>query len=176
MGAIRIPEKVRLLAGLLSRDAGLFTVAKKRLEDMFGKIDYESEILDFYHTEYYDKEMGSNLKRIFFSFGMPYDPATIYDTKLKTNMLEQDFLDHGKRTLNIDPGYLNLSKLVLLSTKDYTHRIYLDKGIFAEVTLHYKDKSFQAWPWTYPDYKSKPYIDIFNLLREKYKCDAQKVQ
>ena len=75
----------------------------------------------------------------------------------------------GKRSVNIDPGYLDLAKVVLFSTKDYSHRIYLDKGIYAEVTLFYKDNRFNPWPWTYPDYRTSEYLGIFKSIREIYK-------
>ena len=75
----------------------------------------------------------------------------------------------GKRRVNIDPGYISQSKLVLATTKDHSHRIYLGQGIFAEVTLRYYKGTFRAWEWTYPDYASPPYIAIFNHIRKLYK-------
>ncbi|MFQ5836184.1 MAG: DUF4416 family protein, partial [bacterium] len=115
--------------------------------------------------------MGSNLKRKFISFQALIDPAEIREIKLFTNQFEQDFLHPGThdRRINLDPGYLNLSKLVLASTKDYQHRIYLGRGIYAEVTLRYKkEKGFKPWEWTYPDYRTREYLEIFNHLREIY--------
>ncbi len=174
MGSLRLPEDVKLIIGLLSRNAGIFIEVKNRLEKIFGRADYESDVLDFTHTGYYEEEMGSSLKRVFLGFARSIGPGDAYKTKLETNKLEQRFLEGARRTINIDPGYLDLAKLVLFSTKDYTHRIYLNKGIFAEVTLFYKDNSFQAWPWTYPDYKSAEYISIFNQIRERYKDEIRK--
>lgn len=173
MAIPRKPKKVKMIVGLISGDEALFAETKKLLEKILGKVDYESPAMGFAHTEYYENEMGCGLKRKFFSFERLCGLKSIYDLKLKTNNLEQKFLEGGRRKVNIDPGYLDLGKLVLFSTKDYSHRIYLDKGIFAEVTLYYKDKSFNPWPWTYPDYKTRPYIDIFNSIREKYKNDLQ---
>jgi len=77
-------------------------------------------------------------------------------------------LTTGKRRINIDPGFLSLGKLILATTKDQCHRVYLGRGIFAEVTLFYKRKTFNPWPWTYLDYKSQEYIDIFNSIRAIY--------
>ena len=96
------------------------------------------------------------------------------DNFIKKNKIEAKNSFSGKRVINIDPGYLDLSKLVLFSTKDYTHRIHVGSGIFAEVTLFYKDKNFTAWPWTYPDYKTKDYLSIFNTMRDIYKKDITK--
>ncbi len=146
---------------------------KTKLEKKFGSVDYESESLAFDNTDYYSQELGENLKRKFLSFERLMDLKNAYRIKLWTNAIEGKFLKSGKRRVNIDPGYLDLSKLVLFSTKDYSHRVYLGKGIFAEVTLFYKDKTFNPWPWTYPDYKTKDYIDIFNAIREKYKSSRR---
>lgn len=169
MGIIRIHGKAKLIVGLISNNAEQFNKAKKNLERMYGTIDFESGILDFNNTDYYNEEMGDNLKRKFLSFQKLADLKNIYKIKLKTNSIEKRFSESGKRRVNIDPGYLDLSKLVLFSTKDYSHRIYLNNGIFAEVTLFYKNNTFNAWPWTYPDYKTGAYISIFNSMREIYK-------
>jgi len=169
MGQIKRPHKVKLVTGLLSNDIEALERVKKILQRIFGRIDFESALLDFSHTDYYKEELGDNLKRKFLSFERPRDPGAIYKVKIRTNLIEKRFLRGGKRTINIDPGYLDLSKLVLFSTKDYSHRIYLNKGIFAENTLFYKDKSYNPWPWTYPDYKTAEYIDMFNSIRQTHK-------
>jgi len=174
MGTPRLPDhKVKLVAGLLFTEKAVFLKAKIAMERIFGRADFESESLDFSHTGYYAEEMGQGLKRKFLSFKRPVGLKSIYNVKLRTNALERQMTRSGSRAVNIDPGYLDLSKLVLFSTKDYSHRVYLDKGIFAEVTLFYKDSTFNPWPWTYPDYKTKAYIDIFNSLREKYRKDIR---
>jgi hypothetical protein len=174
MGIPERPHKVKLIVGLLSNDLKAMEKAGAMLAGTFGGIDFESAVLDFTHSDYYKKEMGSGLKRKFLSFRRPFDLKDIYKVKLKTNILESKLLKSGKRSVNIDPGYIDLAKLVLFSTKDYIHRIYLNKGIFAEVTLFYKDKSFNPWPWTYPDYKSEAYRDIFNSIRELYGKEPRK--
>jgi hypothetical protein len=176
MGAIRAPEKVKPVVGILTRDEALVPKVKKGLEKIFGEADYESPSIDFTHTGYYEEEMGKGLRRTFFTFVRALDAENIYSCKIETDRLEKVFLDEKNgRRVNIDPGYLNLSKLVLLSTKDYSHRIYLNGGIFAEVTLHYKDKSFRPWPWTYPDYATSEYIKTFNAIRERYKDELLKI-
>lgn len=170
MGEIRLPGRVKLITGLISRDPALFSSVRKPLERaLANKVDYESRILDFDKTDYYKEEMGGGLKRIFFGFKKLVKLDDIYRIKMRTNAIERRSAKYGKRTLNIDPGYVDLAKLVLFSTKDYTHRICLRNGIYAEVTLHYKDGSFNAWPWTYPDYRSREYLDIFEDIRNIYK-------
>ncbi len=110
--------------------------------------------------------MGPGLQRQFISFKKPISPLELVRIKLWCNAVEQRrFSSGGKRCVNIDPGYLTLSKLVLATTKDHQHRLYLGKGIFAEVTLRFRDKTFMKWEWTYPDYCTPEYIAIFNHIR-----------
>jgi hypothetical protein len=155
--------------GLLTGDEALIPKIKQILAGRFGRIDYESPVLDFSYTGYYENEMGPGLKRLFLGFQRLRDLRNIYTVKLITNSVEKRLAVRGKRMVNIDPGFLDLSKVSLFSTKDYSHRVYLDKGIFAEVTLFYKDGRYNAWPWTYPDYRSDGYADIFQTLRNIYR-------
>ena len=170
MGLVTRPHDVNLIVGLLSNNTETLTAARDSLKRMFGPTDLESPVTDFTHTDYYTKEMGPSLKRQFLSFKKLFGLKGLCAVKLKTNSLEKKFAKGGKRTVNIDPGYIDLAKLVLFSTKDYTHRIFLDKGIFAEVTLFYKDKSFTPWPWTYLDYRTDSYKELFNRIRDIYKA------
>lgn len=162
-------SKVKIISGLFTQNTELFKEARISLERMLGPVDYESDLLDFSHTDYYREEMGDRLKRKILSFNKLRSPDNIHSIKVKTNRLEKAFSSAGKRNINIDPGYMDLGKLVLFSTKDYSHRVYLGGGIFGEVTLFYKDKTFNGWPWTYPDYGSSRYIMIFNSIRDIYK-------
>lgn len=164
------PYKVKLIVGLIAKDVRIFESAKRILERRLkNSVDFESDCLAFDHTEYYKEEFGQDLKRRFLSFEKAVSLADIYRVKIMTNRIEDTLSKSGKRRINIDPGYLDLSKLVLFSTKDYIHRIYMKRGIYAEVTLFYKDGSFNPWPWTYPDYKTPAYINIFNSIRGLYK-------
>lgn len=164
--------KAKLIASIFSGEPGLIQETSRMLEKMFGKIDFRSPILDFTHTEYYNDEMGCGLKRVILSFKKHVPPESAYKAKLRTNALEKKFKVNGKRRVNIDPGYLDMSKLVLFSTKDYTHRIPMPRNIFAEVTLFYQDKCYNPWPWTYPDYRTKEYRDIFETIRNIYREGA----
>ena len=172
MGSVRPPAKVKLIVGLLAGDEAVFAAARAALERYYGSVDFESGIFDFIHTDYYRDEMGEGLKRMFLGFKKLLDPAVAYKVKPRTNRIEAAFSKNGKRAVNIDPGYLNLSRVVLFSTKDYSHRIYIRDGIFAECTLCYRDKDFNPWPWTYPDYKTRPYRDAFVSLRDIYKTNS----
>lgn len=161
-----MPAKVKLIAGMLSGDVLLFKEAKALLKRALrNRVDCESAIFDFTQTDYYRAEMGPNLKRQFLAFSGSVGLDKIWRVKIATNSIEKKFSRSGKRAVNIDPGYVDLSKVVLFSTKDYSHRIYLGEGIFAENTLYYRDGAFHPWPWTYPDYKTPEYLDFFARVR-----------
>lgn len=168
MGKIRKYNPVKLVIGFIYQDEAIFISAKDKLKRIFGALDFESTPIEFTYTDYYKSEMGSNLKRRFISFRKLIALGELYRIKLCTNRLEEKFMAGGSRTINIDPGYLDLAKLVLATTKDYAHRIFLRKGIFAEVALSFRENSFSPNDWTYPDYRSKEYIDIFNQIRKQY--------
>jgi Domain of unknown function (DUF4416) len=160
--------KVKLVIGFIYKDEAIFIKAKEKLRKKFGKLDFESAGIDFNYTDYYAAEMGKGLKRKFISFSRLIPIQDLYRVKLYANRLETKFLTAKSRQVNIDPGYIDLAKLVLATTKDYAHRIFLRKGIFAEITLSFRGNSFVANEWTYPDYRSKEYIDIFNQIRKLY--------
>lgn len=161
-------KPVKLVAGFIFKDEDSLKRALRALEGRFGKADFQSPVFAFAHTDYYEKEFGPNLKKKFIAFGKLIDPQALSKIKIQTNKIERGLSKGGCRTINIDPGYLDLSKLVLASTKDYKHRVYLRDGIFAEVTLYYEDKTFKFWDWTYPDFRSNEYILIFNQIRNIY--------
>ncbi len=171
MGRITYPEKVKLIVGMISSSVELFETAQSRLEQEFGSIDFCSQILPFTFTQYYTPEMGENLKRRFISFSSLILPDKLAGIKVLTNAIEQEFTAEDKgdrRRINLDPGYLNTAKLVLATTKDHCHRIYLDKGIYAEITMRFVAGTFCQWEWTYPDYRTQEYIDIFNHIRQLF--------
>lgn len=168
MGRIKRQQPVKLIIGFIFKEENTLKKTKGLLRRNFGIIDYESQILPFTHTDYYAKEFGMPLKRQFISFRKLILPENLPKIKITTNTIEQKLSLAPLRSINIDPGYLNMAKLILASTKDYRHRIYLNRGIYAEITLFYQNKSFTAWEWTYPDYKTADYIAIFNHIREIY--------
>lgn len=167
MAKITSPLPVKLIIGLIYRRPSLKDRALDSLKKHFGEIDFSSQPLDFDCTEYYYSELGRPLRRIFVSFRKLLPEDSLADIKRYTNTLERRFSLRGKRRINIDPGFLSSGKVVLATTKDHCHRVYLGKGIFAEVTLFYRRGTFRPWPWTYPDYQSKEYIDIFNTIRNE---------
>jgi len=135
------------------------------IENKFGKIDGRTETIPFDFTDYYNEEMGKGLMRQWVSTETIIEENLIRDIKKKTIELEDGYRISGKRVINIDPGGVLLSRVVLPTTKNYAHRIYLGEGIFMEVTLIYQGKSFQPLQWTYPDYKTPIAINFFNKMR-----------
>ncbi|MDD5454842.1 MAG: DUF4416 family protein [Candidatus Ratteibacteria bacterium] len=169
MGVAKTPVRVKLITAIFTNQSKLFPTLEAELEKKYGEIDFKSPVFGFDYTDYYRDEMGPDLKKKFMSFENLIKGEELSTIKTFTNALEKKYSVKGKRTINIDPGYINNCQLVLASTKNYYHRIYLGKGIFAEVTLFFKEKTFQPLPWTYPDYKIGDSISIFNKIREIYR-------
>lgn len=164
-----IPEPVKLVISVFSQTEELIEAVIKRLSKRFGAVDFISEILPFDFTSYYGKEMGEGLIRRFLSFDKLVQPDSLPRIKLYTNKVEDYFVcDQGGRRVNIDPGYISLSHLILASGKGFAHRPYLRDGIYADLTLIYKDKRFHTLDWTYPDYGSQGIIALMHTIRRKY--------
>lgn len=173
MGSVRKYPPVKLFFGFIFNEENVYAHARLLLQKHFGKFDFESNSLAFNYTDYYEKEFGVSLKRKFVSSEELINPADLYKIKLYTNEIETKLSKNNCRLVNIDPGYIDQAKLVLASTKDFSHRIYLNKGIFAEITLLFQDKTFRPLEWTYPDYRTSEYIEIFKQIRQIY---AQKIK
>ena len=175
MGVVRPARPVNLICGLISNDPDLMARAVRLLVDHQGPTDAVSEVWPFDFTDYYDAEMGDDLQRQFVSFERLIDPGQLSSIKRLSNELERRVcyelgLPEYQRRVNLDPGYLSLSKLVLATAKDYSHRVYIGSGIYAEPTLHYEDGHWKGWPWTYPDYASPRYHTFFDHIRELYRA------
>lgn len=167
------PEDVKRIAGLIAADRALVDRAIEDLEGVFGPKDWKSPLLAFDRTRYYDREMGSPLVRRFVTFERLMRPEALVRDKLETNRLEDRYRRGGKRTVNVDPGYIALERLVLATGKNYTHRIYLSCGVYADLTLVYHKQGFRTLPWTYPDYADPGAVEMFNELRRRYKLQLR---
>ncbi|MDR1960096.1 MAG: DUF4416 family protein [Planctomycetaceae bacterium] len=168
MGEIRRTPQVLLILAVFSRHEILFKRIREQAEHRFGPVALESPpfLVDTF-TDYYAAAMGMGLTKTIWAFRDLFDPGELADVKILTNTWEENAADTGEfdepRPLNLDPGYLDLGKLVLASTKDHGHRIYLQKGIFAEITLSYTQKKWTALPWSYADYQSR---DVTQFLED----------
>lgn len=171
MAKINPVAPVALFCGVIGSDADVMAEAVEKLCADYGSIEMTSELISFDGTDYYEAEMGKDLFRRFYSFSDLIQPDHIADVKLATQDIEDDYcveLD-GKirRRVNLDPGYIAPSRLVLATTKDFSHRVYLQKGIYAEVTLNFTKQGCRYLDWTYPDFKKKSYTEFFFKVRRK---------
>ncbi len=161
------PPPAKLVVGLLFRDPHVQQQALDTMEATFGPLDFLTEQEPFTFTAYYDREMGPGLLRQTIAFLRLVDPASLVDVKLVTNQWEQHFSVGGRRTINIDPGLLSEERLILATGKNFTHRIYLRDGIYADLTLIYQKGGYRALPWTYPDYQTPRLLHFLAVLRRK---------
>jgi len=166
MGSPNPDQREKLVASIIYAPEVEVGALLAELESSWGPIDYLGQELAFDHTDYYIEEMGSDLRRRIVAFRRFLDPADLAAIKLASNEMEEGRRDaRGKRRVNIDPGFLAADKLVLATTKNYSHRIYLGRGIFADLTLLYRDGSYSPLEWTYPDYASEKIRGIMGAIR-----------
>lgn len=167
MGEIRQAHRVLRVAAVFTRYPELFEVTRSGLQRQWGPVSIEWEPFLFDYTTYYDQEMGTDLYKCFWAFGLE-DAADLADWKRASNQWEQQWGAPypEPRAVNIDPGYVTEAKLVLATTKDRDHRVYLRDGIFAEVTLHYHGGQWRTRPWTYPDYADPKHLPFFEECRK----------
>lgn len=173
MGSIREVTPAALICALTWRDEHVRGEAVARLTEQYGPIQMESAVYPFDMTDYYTPEMGPGLLKHFICFRNPIEQDGLAEVKLFANGLESEFAidcdgSHARR-INIDPGYVTLAKLVLASTKDYSHRIYIGGGIYAESTLRYSKATFHPTDTTFPDYCTPLAIAFFNEVRDYVK-------
>jgi hypothetical protein len=166
---------VRLIVGLLGGDEDLLRRARQLLTRRWGEVDLSSPTIPFTFTDYYEVEMGPDLLRQFVSFPSLIPPEQIAEIKVETNQIEERIAEDClaleiARPVNIDPGYIDLGKLVLATTKDGSHRVHIASGIYAESTLAFRGGQWQAWPWTYPDYQEASYHAFFTQVRDHLKA------
>ena len=175
MGKAKQPQPVKVVISMLTGCPEIWSEVVPKLEEALGPMDSMTEAFPFDHTEYYAAEFGPHLQRKFITFRRLVPPDRLPEIKNLTNHLEAGWADQGKRRVNLDPGYVSLSKLVLATTKNHGHRLYLGQGIYGEVTLRYHKGTFAPWPWTYPDYASEPYLEFFNQIRRAYAAQLRQV-
>ncbi len=168
MSELKEPLPAKLITAILFspllRQKEFFGV----MEREFGEIDFVSENLEFKYSKYYEPEMGKGLIKRFVAYEKLRKQDELVSLKLLAMEIEDEFKEDGSRRLNIDPGLLTLERFVLSTGKNYSHRIYLRKGIFADLTLVFKKGTYTTLPWTYPDYREPLVIGWLNKIRQKY--------
>lgn len=173
MGEAVEPQPAKLIVGVITAKGAPVGEVRTHLEASYGKIDLETAWLPFVATRYYEREMGPDLQKILWSFESLIAPDELAPIKRGTNALERALAPHDgqrwRRCVNLDPGYVDLAKLVLATTKDRQHRLYIGQGIYAEVTLRFTGGHFVPWEWTYPDYRTPEYLTFFEAVRRRYR-------
>jgi len=180
MGRLLAPKSVKLFLGMISREPELFEECTRLFAREFGPVDIVSSVVPWDHSEYYREEMGTGLQRKFVFFETPVDPELLAAAKHHAIQIEASFSEVAdtavRRRINLDPGYLTEAKVVLATTKDFPHRIYIGRSIYAEATLHYhKDsRSFQPVEHTYPDFRTEYCLRLFNEARDALRSRLRK--
>jgi len=182
MAEVRRPDNVKLICGMISAPAppDLFAEAIEALSQAFGSADLLSDVMPFDLTDYYEPEMGRPLSRQFVSFAALVAPDVLVEAKLRTNEIEADFAKRrsgkgaARRPINLDPGLIAPSRLVLASMKDFSHRIYLGRGVYGEVTMMYRKGQWESLPWTFPDFASGRYDSFLTRARDLLRAAGEK--
>lgn len=170
------PDPARLVVGVYTADKSLFDPILAGLKALYGEVDTLSDWMAFDRTDYYEKEMGRPLFRRMASFETLIGQDDLADIKLSTNAIEAEYTVDGKRTVNIDPGYMLLSRFILATGKDFSHRIYIGKGIYGDLTLIYTKGGFKTLPWTYSDYTEQAMTSYLLAVRNKYAAEFKAME
>ena len=173
MSTPRTAQPAKLLIGMLSGEKNLISEVADQLTAVYGPVDMVSPYFAFDYTDYYRAEMGAPLFRRLLVFERLIDQSRLSDIKLKTNELEMAYSARGQRRVNIDPGYLLLERFVLATGKNYSHRIYIGEGIYADLTLIFQKGAYQPLPWTYPDYADDSMRVFLKQVRRRYGDDLK---
>lgn len=176
MAEIKPFPQVKLICGIIANQERVFEKSKESLVRLFGSVDASSKGFLFEFTDYYEKQMGPGLKRAFLSFSRTISPEKISGIKIQTNGLEEKMKSEfqtERRVVNLDPGYLTSSALIMATAKDFSHRIPLQHGVYAHLELMFKKNKIEVFPWTYPDFKTDNYYPFFWEVRRIYMASKQ---
>lgn len=165
------PKPVKLICGILACDAAALDAARRTLETALGPMDRVSQVWPFDLTGYYAQQTGPAILRQFVAFAEPADPGRLAEIKHTTNRLERELAEalgrEWPRPVNFDPGLIEPSKLVLASTKNFAHRVYIGENMYAEVTMIYVRGKWESFPFTFPDFKSGRYDTFLSAVRQR---------
>ena len=171
MWQLKDPKPVKLIVGILAADRNCLHAGVEAVIDKFGKTDLTSHVWPFAETDYYRNETGPTILRQFICFEKLTHPEKLAKIKLVTNKLEKKLAKTLgiplPRPVNLDPGIIEPGKLVLATTKNFSHRIYIGKRMYAEVTLTFSKGVWQAFDYTFPDYRTPHYHEFFNRARTR---------
>jgi hypothetical protein len=171
MGIVNPSEPVQPIVGILAAAPALLAEAHEALRTTVGPIALASDVLPWTQSTYYREEMGASLWRQYLALDAPMAPEDLAELKRHTNAMEERWRGGRGRAVNLDPGYLDLLRVVLASTKDAAHRVAIGAGIYAEATLRFAHGRFHAWPYTYPDYAGEDACEFFTRVRERWRTE-----
>lgn len=174
MSIPEVPEPAQVILSILSAETNLLGPVDRVLAERLGPIGESIGPLAFDFTSYYDKELGCGIRRWIRVFENLVDRGRLAGIKCLTNEIERAYTVNGRRKLNLDPGLMTLGNFVLATGKNNAHRIYLNSGIFADLTLIFRSGSYRPLEWTYPDYADPQLIDLLNRIRQGYKCRLER--
>ncbi len=169
MAPPQLPDPVKVFVAVLRSPAADLENALRLMARAWGAIDYIGREIPFTATDYYEPEMGSGLLRSVVSFEDLAAPETLVELKLAANAIESGLSVDGRRTVNLDIGYLDIHKLVLASGKYDAHKVHLGRGIYADVVCRYSGGEFHPYEWTFPDLRGRHYDADFREIRGRYK-------
>lgn len=168
MAAPEAPEPVKLIVAVLWADAAPRDEATRRMEALWGAVDFTGADHAFDVTDYYVSEMGNPLMRRLLGFERLVAPDCLREAKLRTNAIEADLATPRGRLVNLDVGTLDHSKLVLASAKYAGQKIYIGDGLYADLIARYKTGRYQPFEWTFPDFRDGRYDDDLGEIRRRY--------
>ncbi len=169
------PMPAKLVVGIFMKKTGPLAQIATDLEHSFGLMDMISPWFPFNYTDYYETEMGKPLFRRVFVFKKLVEQDSLPEIKIKTNVLELQYMQDDQRIVNIDPGYMLLERFVLATGKNFAHRIYIGREIYADLTLIYRKGAFRKLEWTYPDYADESMLGYLERIRNRYADDLKKL-
>jgi len=161
---------------IIFREPEVLNIAREMISSILGDARELTPFMPFNHTDYYEKEMGPGLMRLFILYRALTQRERLPEVKLRTNSIELSLSERNTRRVNIDPGYISLENVILATTKGYTHRIYIGKGIYGDLTLVFYRGTYMPLEWTYPDYREKSVIQLFNGWRSIMKEEMRSIQ
>lgn len=168
MAHTQAPEPIKYFVAILFPTPEALAVGKQELSAAWGTLDFEGEDHPFDMTDYYEPEMGTPLYRRLVAFEQLMLPTELVEMKLRCNQIEDTLAIEGKRIVNLDAGYLDHNKIVLASAKGAGQKIYLDKGIYADLVGRYEKGRYQPFHWTFPDFKDGRYDKELLAIRQIY--------
>ena len=173
MSVLQLPQPAKLIIGIFTGELKVSEKLIPEFKSQFGQIDLVSPWMTFNCTRYYESEMGSPLHRRVYSFASLIQQQDLVSIKIATHQIELAYSHDGQRRVNIDPGYMLSERLVLASGKNFSHRMYIGDGVYADLTLIFQKGRFQRLPWTYPDYVASNMLNFLEKVRNKYLWDRR---